>query len=182
VLQIPTLAYSLGGSTITFTEAPANGDVIDVRVVTTTSTITSITSPNGYMGFTTDNNGAYVTAGTSSAAVATYWDTSGAQVGALPNVTVASANVVTTIDSFPAETYRSAKYVVQVTNGSNYQVSEVLVLHNGTTATRTMYATMDTGANLGVTAATLTSGNVLLQYIASTSSSTVRITKDYLLI
>ena len=182
VLQIPTLAYSLSGSTITFTEAPAAGDVIDVRVVTTTATITAITSPNGYQGFTADNNGSYVTAGTSSATTVTYWDTSGAQVGSLSNVTVASANVETTIDSFSAATYRSAKYVVQVTNGSNYQVSEVLVLHNGTTATRTMYATIDTGANLGVTAATLTGGNVLLQYIASTSSSTVRITKDYLLI
>jgi riboflavin synthase alpha subunit len=42
VVQIPTTAYAVSGTTLTFTEAPATGDVIDARVITTTSTITSM--------------------------------------------------------------------------------------------------------------------------------------------
>ena len=182
VLQIPTLAYSVSGTTLTFTEAPASGDVIDVRRLTTTATVTQISSTNGYMQFVVDNNGAYVYTGSASTAATTYWDTSGAKVTSLSNVSVASANTLTTIDSFSATTYRSAKYVVQATQGSNYQVSEVLVLHNGTTATRAMFGVIDTGSNVGVTAATLSGGTVALQYIAAGAGTNVRITKDYVLI
>jgi fibronectin-binding autotransporter adhesin len=42
IQQIPTTAYSVSGTTITFTEAPATGDVIDCRVLTTTTTVAGI--------------------------------------------------------------------------------------------------------------------------------------------
>jgi hypothetical protein len=182
VMQIPTLAYSVSGTTLTFTEAPTSGDVIDVRRLTTTATVTQISSTNGYMQFVVDNNGAYVYTGSASTSATTYWDTTGAQVTALSNVSVASANTLTTIDSFSSTTYRSAKYVVQATQGSNYQVSEVLVLHDGTTATRAMFGVINTSANVGITAATLTGSTVALQYIAASAGTVVRITKDYGLI
>ena len=182
VLQIPTLAYSLSGSTITFTEAPASGDVIDVRVLTTTATINSLTSTNGYMGFDVKNDGIYILTGTSSATSYNYYTTSGAFVSNIANVSVASANVATTVDSFDKSLYRSAKYTVQATHSSGYQVSEVLVIHDNTTATRTMYATMDTNANLGVTATTVSGSDVLLQYIAQNASTIVRVKKEYMAI
>ena len=47
VVQIPTSAYSVSGTTLTFTEAPAAGDLIDVRELTTTTTVTNITNSNG---------------------------------------------------------------------------------------------------------------------------------------
>ena len=47
VVQIPTLAYAVSGTTLTFTEAPAVGDVIDVRELTTTTTVTYITNQSG---------------------------------------------------------------------------------------------------------------------------------------
>ena len=182
IVQIPTTAYSCSGTTLTFTEAPASGDVIDVRRLTTTSTITAISGPNGYMGFYADNNGAYVTTGTGSANNTTYWDTSGAEVNAVGNVTVASANTATTVDTMSTSTYRSAKYVVQVTNGTNYQVMEALMISNGTTATITTYGTVQTNGNLGVLAATQSGGNVTLQFIATNTSNIVRVKKDYLVI
>jgi hypothetical protein len=182
VMQIPTLAYSVSGTTLTFTEAPTSGDVIDVRRLTTTATVTQISSTNGYMQFVVDNNGAYVYTGASSTTATTYWEPSGAKVGAVANVSVASANTLTNVDSFSATTYRSAKYVVQATQGTNYQVSEVLVLHDGTTATRAMFGVINTSANVGVTAATLSGGTVYLQYVAASAGTTVRITKDYVLI
>ena len=47
VVQIPTVAYSVSGTTLTFTEAPLSGDVIDVRQLTTTTTITSLSNSSG---------------------------------------------------------------------------------------------------------------------------------------
>ena len=51
VVQIPTLAYAVSGTyptcVLTFTEAPAAGDVIDVRQITTTTTISQIDNVSG---------------------------------------------------------------------------------------------------------------------------------------
>ena len=47
VVQIPTSAYGVSGTTLTFTEAPASGDLIDVRELTTTTTVTAISNNSG---------------------------------------------------------------------------------------------------------------------------------------
>ena len=51
VVQIPTLAYAVSGTdpscVLTFTEAPAEGDIIDVRQLTTTISVTSISNSSG---------------------------------------------------------------------------------------------------------------------------------------
>ena len=51
VVQIPTLAYAVAGTNptcvLTFTEAPASGDVIDVRQITTTTTVLGISNASG---------------------------------------------------------------------------------------------------------------------------------------
>ena len=51
VVQIPTLAYAVAGTdptcVLTFTEAPATGDIIDVRQITTTTSVTSIANSSG---------------------------------------------------------------------------------------------------------------------------------------
>jgi hypothetical protein len=44
VVQIPTTAYSVSGTTLTFTEAPETNDVIDARIFTTTTTVTSLSN------------------------------------------------------------------------------------------------------------------------------------------
>jgi len=46
VVQIPGTAYGVSGTTLTFTEAPQVGDAIDVRLLTTTTTVTDITDLN----------------------------------------------------------------------------------------------------------------------------------------
>jgi hypothetical protein len=51
VVQVPGSAYSVSGTNptcvLTFTEAPASGDLIDVREITTTTTVTSISNSSG---------------------------------------------------------------------------------------------------------------------------------------
>jgi hypothetical protein len=183
VIQIPTLAYSVTtGNTVVFTEPPVTGDVVDVRTLVTTQTITALTSTNGYMTITTENAGVLITTGTEQPTLTTYWEPTAAQVSSIPNVTIATANVSTPIDSFDVTLYRTAKYVIQATRGSAYQSSEVLVVHNTTTATATTYAVVNTGANLGVVAANVSLGNVKLNFIPALSNTDVRIKKDYLLI
>jgi len=52
-----------------------------------------------------------------------------------------------TADSFAKGTFRSAKYVVQVTSGTDYQCSELLVIHDGVTASVAEYGLMHTSAS-----------------------------------
>jgi len=42
VVQLPTTAYGVVGTTLTFTEAPATGDVIEVRELTTTTSVNGV--------------------------------------------------------------------------------------------------------------------------------------------
>jgi hypothetical protein len=66
------------------------------------------------------------------------------------------------IDSFSAATYRTAKYVISVASGSDYQSIEMLVVHNGTTATQTTYADVVTNASLATFSVDISGGNVRL--------------------
>jgi hypothetical protein len=70
IVQNPSSAYSVGGAlnkTLTFTQAPASGDTIDVRRFTTTSTISSFSSQNGYSSVIANNDALIFTSGPSSA-------------------------------------------------------------------------------------------------------------------
>jgi len=67
-------------------------------------------------------------------------------------------------DSFAASAYRSAKYVISVTDsvGSNYQCTEVLVLSDGTNTYTTEYATINSNNALATIRSDINSGNVRL--------------------
>jgi cytoskeletal protein CcmA (bactofilin family) len=92
ILQIPTLAYSVSGTTLTFTEAPQTGDLIDVRRLATTSTVTQIASTNGYMSIELDDAGTYFYTGTSSPTLRTKLFSNGAM---LSNAGISSTNIST---------------------------------------------------------------------------------------
>jgi hypothetical protein len=47
ILQVPVTAYAVAGTTLTFTEAPAIGDLIEVREIVTTVSVKGITNANG---------------------------------------------------------------------------------------------------------------------------------------
>jgi fibronectin-binding autotransporter adhesin len=47
VLQLPTTAYAVSGTTLTFTEAPSSTDKIEVRELTTTESVISISNSAG---------------------------------------------------------------------------------------------------------------------------------------
>jgi len=66
------------------------------------------------------------------------------------------------LDSFAAATYRTAKYIISVTSGSAYECVELLVIHDGTTASQTTYAELRTGADLATFTVDISGGNVRL--------------------
>lgn len=91
-----------------------------------------------------------------------------------------SATVATTsataVDTWAAATYRSARYLVQITQGTNYQVSEILVLHNGTTTTMTEYAVLESNSALGTFTSDISAGNArLVVTMGSATSATIKI-------
>ena len=67
VVQIPGTAYSVAGTNptcvLTFTEAPASADVIDVREITTTTTVTSISNGNSDVTINSSGGNAAITVG-----------------------------------------------------------------------------------------------------------------------
>ncbi len=79
----------------------------------------------------------------------------------------------TELDSFSASTYRSAKYLLQASQGSNYHASEILVIHNGTTAYESQYGIIITNSSLYDVSVSLSSGSVKLSVTPASSSSTV---------
>jgi hypothetical protein len=182
VIQIPTTAYSVSGTTLTFTEAPATGDVIDARIMTTTSSLDGVASANSYMKLEPTNSAINIYTGSSSGTITSYYDTDGAFVESKAAVSVGTT--ATTVVSFATATYRSAKFIVQATNGTDYQVDELLVIHDGTTATMTQYGqTVADGTTAFMTySVTISGGNVLLQGTGDSGTSTVRAAKHYIVV
>ena len=97
----------------------------------------------------------------------------------LSNGAVSSATATTTttsqtaVDTFAAATYRSVKYQIQITRGSEYHITEVFIVHDGTTSYGTEYATIKTGSSLASFDTDIDSGNVRLLATPTSSSSTV---------
>jgi predicted nucleic acid-binding Zn-ribbon protein len=78
-----------------------------------------------------------------------------------------------TIDTFAAATYRSAQYQIQITQGSNYHVTTLNVLHDGSQVYIMEFGTVRTGVALATFDADISSGNVRVRGTPTTSLSTV---------
>ena len=64
ILQQPTSAYAVSESTLTFTEAPATGDVIEVREIAQTQTVSALTNATGNAYVQTNDTGTVDITGT----------------------------------------------------------------------------------------------------------------------
>ena len=83
-----------------------------------------------------------------------------------------------TVDSFSSSTYRSAKYQVQVTSGTDYHVIELRVVHNGTTTYLAQYGEIFTSSSLGTFDTDISGGNVRLLFTGANSVSVVKVIRD----
>ena len=107
---------------------------------------------------------------------------SGIELGAgsiTPIISIEAATSTTTttsasnIDTFVAATFRSAQYQIQITQGSNYHVTTLNVLHDGTDVYLNEFGTIRTAASLATFDADINSGSVRVRATPTTDSSTV---------
>ena len=83
-------------------------------------------------------------------------------------------SAIENIDTWSTTTYRSAKYVYQISNAdkTEYQSGEILIVHDGTTALITEYAKITTGNDDLITfTVDINSGSVRLRGQANTPNS-----------
>jgi hypothetical protein len=99
---------------------------------------------------------------------------------ALPNsyqetgsITTASTSQ-TTLDSFLTTTYRSAKYLVQMTSGSAYHMIELSLIHDGTTVYLSQYGEVKSGASLGTFDASISTGTLSLLFTPTNAITTAK--------
>lgn len=141
--------FSVSGTTLSFTTAPDSGDSIEVIV----PKMTEIQQPS-----------------TNTIDDAAQFNTNNIIPQVVTSTTVASTSA-TTIASHSATTYRTIKYLVQCTQGTDYHSTEINLIHDGTTVYITEYGTLFDNAALGTFDATITGGNILLQITAGSASS-----------
>jgi len=105
---------------------------------------------------------------------------------AFPDVLLGSAlatasTSATTIDTWSATTYSSAKYIVQMKKGNDIEVIELLVTVDGNNSVYlTEYADVISNAELGTTNAVYSGGNVLLQVTGASADTAVKVSKTYI--
>ena len=141
--------FSVSGTTLSFTTAPDSGDSIEVIVPKMTEIQTpSVNAIDDATQFNTANIIPQVVTSTSI-----------------------SSTSATTIASHAAATYRTVKYLVQCTQGTDYHSTEINLIHDGTTVYITEYGSLWDNASLGTFDATISGGNILLQITAGRASS-----------
>jgi hypothetical protein len=97
------------------------------------------------------------------------------------SATATAGTSATTIDTWSASTYSSAKYIVQMKKGTDIEVIEMLVAVDGSNNVYvTEYADVVSNAELGTTNAVYSSGNVLLQVTAAAADTSVKVSKTYI--
>jgi len=90
------------------------------------------------------------------------------------NTYTTSSTTQVAVDTFSTSTYRSAKYQVQMTSGSNYHVIELSVVHDGTTAYLSQYGEIVTNNNLGSFDASISGGVLSLLFTPNYSVTVVK--------
>jgi hypothetical protein len=95
-----------------------------------------------------------------------------------------SGTLIQTADAWPIASYRSAEYLVQLTDTAttSYQISKILVLHDGTNSLITEYAQLNNNGLIGTFTSDINSGNVRLRLIPTTATVVATVTRTNLVV
>jgi hypothetical protein len=85
--------------------------------------------------------------------------------------TTVATTAVTNVDTFAVSAYRSGRYIIQITQGTNYQMSEFRIIHDGTTTYITEYAVLETNGELGNFTADISGADVRIRVAMNTATS-----------
>jgi hypothetical protein len=173
-LPVSTGISGLGANVATFLTTPSSANLRSaVTDETGTGALVFATSPTLV---TPVLGAASATSVTASGTITANSYNVGADAGISTTRTTVATTSPTAIESFAAATYRSARIQVQITQGTDYQASDVLVIHNGSTANLIEYGSVATSDYLGDFSADISGGNVrLLVTKGSATSATVKV-------
>jgi hypothetical protein len=190
VSQLPLSAYTVTGTTLSFTEAPLNTDIIDARVATTTSTATSLSAGTSAFEITdtggaTGNIHGYVNGSEyryiANAGVggSNYF---GNGLSTLASNVSCTANVPTVIDSFSTTAFRGVKYVVSVQDYNNYkfQMAEVIMVIGNANASIQTYGVVTSGGSSFCNFYANVSGTTARLYANSSVTSVAKVQQIYI--
>lgn len=171
-------AATAGASTLTFGGA-VTGNILKIgsTAAGTANITTDVTT--GTVNIVTSVTGTVNIGATSSTLAVGTLSLNGQAYESSSETTGILASGPTVVSTFPIATYRSAKYILQVTctagtDNGNYQVSEILTIHNGTTAQMTDYGVVKTGNSLVVFTAAVNGANLELS-AQSTAGNTIKV-------
>lgn len=188
-VKLPVTDYSVSNVTLTFATAPTIGTKIDTRIFTATVVVDYLSNGDGRNRVITSNGGVELYAGNASTILRANITQDGmiryenGTKFAYNSSNINIGNAPTVINSFPAASFRTAQYTIQVSNGgaAAYEAREALVVHDGTTAYVTSYAIVHTGGSpLGNISVAITSGNVELSYDADNLNNNVKVMSTYI--
>ena len=191
VMQFPVLAYSVSGNVLTFTEPPAPTDVIDVRLLTTTATVTTLASGNGYNQVIVDTTGTSIWTGVGATfeqilvdPVGNFNFLKGSHITyTQSNVNVTSTATATLIDTFSQTSYSTAKYIIQakVNGTNNFESYEALAMTDQQgNAYITVYGVVNNGTTFGTITANVLAGNVRVYYTSTIAQANVKAFGTYI--
>lgn len=167
---------------VTATGAVSSGDIITALGYTPTNSSSSLTGTGSANKVTLWNGTSTVTYDTELAYDSTNDVLQVAHANVKGSTTETTIGTTTAdLDSFTTSTYRSAKYLIQTRNSGStiFQVSEALLIHDGTTAYVTEYGQIYTSgtAPLITLSATISAGTVKLQATGAAAGNVVRFTR-----
>lgn len=84
-------------------------------------------------------------------------------LGVQGTVTAISTTTPTTIDTLSLSAYRSARFQVQITQNTNYQSTDLMTIHNGTSSNIIEYGSIATNDYLASFTSTVSGSDMLLQ-------------------
>jgi hypothetical protein len=84
---------------------------------------------------------------------------------------VISTTSPTTIASLNTTNFRSARFQIQIEQGTDYQSTDIMSIHNGTTASLVEYGSIATNDYLGSFDVSISGSNMILQVLLNSSSS-----------
>lgn len=93
------------------------------------------------------------------------------------NISTSNNTANQVIDIFSSSSYRSVKYLLQITNGTNYQISEINLIHDGTNSYLTEYGLITTNGVLINYDTDINSGNVRLLMSPINNTNTIKVVR-----
>jgi hypothetical protein len=159
-----TLGTSSGGTSAGFNAPEAN-----TFAIVTNNLERLRVSSTGNVGIGTTNPSSSLHVQGSILASGSYETTNNIYAQGSASIT---GGVAASINQLSATVYRSVEYTIQAVVGTNYHVTKILAIHNGTDVSITEYGTIITNTSVASYSVDISGGNIVLTATPTSASAT----------